>query len=63
MRESLRFTGKIVSATISRAADKWYVSVTVESQEKLIPKANESQVAVGIDLGLSTVTLSTGNRV
>src|SRR5580692_9876761 len=30
MRESLRYTGKIVSATISRCAHKWFVSITVE---------------------------------
>lgn len=64
MRESLRFTGKIVSATISRAADKWLVSITVDMPEKLIPRANDNQVAVGIDLGVSSfATLSTGKVV
>jgi len=33
MRESLRFTGKIMSATISRVADRWYVSITVDTHE------------------------------
>jgi putative transposase len=33
MRESLRYIGKIVSATISRSANKWFVSVTVEIQK------------------------------
>jgi putative transposase len=28
MREALRFTGKIMSATVSRVADKWFVSIT-----------------------------------
>ena len=30
MRETLRFKGKIMSATISRIADNWFVSITVE---------------------------------
>jgi putative transposase len=33
MRESLRFSGKINSATVSRAADHWYVSLSVELSE------------------------------
>jgi putative transposase len=30
MREALRFSGKVISATISRTADKWFVSLNVE---------------------------------
>ena len=64
MRESLRFSGKIISATISRAANKWLVSITVETPSKKIQPANENQVAVGIDLGLSHfATLSTGETI
>jgi len=64
MRESLRFIGKIISATISRAANKWFVSITVEVAQGTIAAVNENQVAVGIDLGLSTfVTLSTGEKM
>lgn len=64
IRESLRFSGKIMSATISRMSDKWFVSITVDTQDKLIKPANESQVAVGIDLGVKRfATLSTGKEV
>ncbi|EHQ53508.1 transposon IS605 OrfB, partial [Ectothiorhodospira sp. PHS-1] len=31
MRESLRFTGKIMSATVSRVADRWFFSITVDT--------------------------------
>jgi putative transposase len=63
MRESLRYIGKIVSATISRSANKWFVSVTVEIQ-KPRPIANDNQVAVGVDLGLNHfATLSTGEKI
>jgi putative transposase len=60
MRETLRFTGKIMSATVSRVADRWFVSITVDTQDDLpLPKA-ENQGAVGVDLGVSALaTLST----
>ena len=61
MREALRFTGKIMSATISRIADRWFVSITVDTQDlSHLPEA-ENQGAVGVDLGVSALaTLSTG---
>ncbi|EQD73357.1 IS605 family transposase OrfB, partial [mine drainage metagenome] len=33
MRETLRFTGKIMSATVSRVADKWFVSIAIDTQD------------------------------
>src|SRR5580700_2575087 len=64
MRESLRYIGKIVSATISRSANKWFVSVTVEIPKPARPIANDNQVAVGVDLGLNHfATLSTGEKI
>ncbi len=64
MRESLRYEGKIVSATISRHANKWFVSITVEMKKPAIVIANENQVAVGVDLGLHHfATLSTGKKL
>ncbi len=64
MRESLRFTGKILSATISRVADRWFASITVDIQDlSHLPKA-ENQGAVGVDLGVSALaTLSTGEVI
>lgn len=59
MVEGLRFDGKILSATISRTSDMWFVSISVD-----IPNEEcESQAfsAVGIDLGISKLaTLSDG---
>lgn len=59
MREQLRFDGKILGATVSRAADRWFVSVQVD-----VPKSTcqrENQAMVGLDLGVShAATLSTG---
>ena len=64
MRESLRYNGKIVSATISRRANKWFVSITIEIPKSTIPAANDNQVAVGVDLGLTHfAVLSTGEKI
>ena len=64
MREPIRFAGKIMSATISRCAHKWMVSLTVEMPETLTPAVNESQGAVGVDVGISSfATLSTGEKI
>jgi putative transposase len=60
MHETLRFTGKIMSATVSRVGDRWYVSVCVDTDNSHLPQA-ENQGAVGVDLGVSMLaTLSTG---
>lgn len=64
MRESLRFAGNIMSATVSRVADRWFVSITVDAEDDShLPKA-ENQGAVGVDLGVSALaTLSTGETI
>ena len=60
MTEELRFEGKILSATISRAADKWFVSISVEIPNE-DRSENQTLSPVGIDLGLSKLaTLSDG---
>ena len=64
LREPLRFAGHIQSATVSRIADRWFVSVTVDTPDMShLPKA-ENQGAVGVDLGVSAfVALSTGEVI
>jgi putative transposase len=62
LREELRFSGKALSTTVHRVADRWFVSVPIEVE---MPEAvRESQAAVGIDLGVSTAaTLSSGKKL
>jgi len=63
LTEHLRFTGKIMSATVRRIADRWFIaiSVKIDAQDMLIP--HKSHVEIGIDLGLKTLsTLSDGNE-
>jgi len=64
MCESLRFTGKILSATVSRVADRWYISIAVETQDSShLPEA-KNQGAVGVDVGVSSLAvLSTGEKI
>jgi len=58
-RPVLHPTARILSATISRTADKWYVAFTVE-EECLIPERGIERV-VGLDAGISRfTTLSLG---
>ena len=50
LTESLRFEGKIQSATVSRTADKWFVSLHVQ-METTPAKVSQNQAdVVGVDL-------------
>ena len=62
LREPLRFTGKMQSATVSREADGWFIAIAVEiPQREVHPPSGE---ALGIDLGLTTfAVLSNGQKV
>ncbi|MFL5695176.1 MAG: RNA-guided endonuclease InsQ/TnpB family protein [Ktedonobacteraceae bacterium] len=61
MAENLRFSGKILSARISKTADWWFVSITVE-MPNAVP-AVKTKPSVGIDVGLNRLaTLSDGRR-
>src|SRR3990172_9463131 len=62
LRESLRFSGKIMGAVVSRIADRWFISVQVEVGG--IARKLSGNAVVGIDLGLTTfVTLSSGEKI
>lgn len=51
MREALRFSGRVISATVSRTADRWFVSLNVELNE---PRTiYENQINCGVDLGIT----------
>ncbi|MBV8557020.1 MAG: transposase, partial [Planctomycetaceae bacterium] len=59
MRERLRFVGRVKSAVVSRTADRWFVSLSVEVPEEVLPR--KSHAAVGVDLGIATLaTVSDG---
>jgi putative transposase len=61
MRETLRFSGRIMGATVSRTAHAWHVALLVEAEDPLL--RCESQAAVGVDFGVTHLaTLSTGHK-
>ncbi|MBS7391428.1 MAG: transposase, partial [Fibrobacter sp.] len=56
MAEPLRFDGKIMSGTVSRVADKWYISIAVEVKKDLtLPKTGKF---VGVDLGVKDIAIT-----
>jgi putative transposase len=61
MAEALRFEGKIMGAVVSKAAGRWYVSISVEMdrpETTIFPRAS-----AGLDLGLKRlVVLSDGTQ-
>jgi putative transposase len=62
MREALRFTGKLMSVTVSCVAGRWFASVAV--QLETAPPHCENQAVVGVDLGIKALaTLSTGEAI
>jgi len=60
MRESLRFSGKILSAVVSERAGKWFISVNVEC-----PKSSRYSrgPAVGVDVGIKELAVVSDGRV
>jgi putative transposase len=56
-------TARIVAATISRTADRWFVSFTVEVQ-RAIPASNGKPTVVGVDAGVRHLAvLSSGATI
>lgn len=58
MREPLRVDGRILGATVSREAGRWFVSIQCEAPDNGLAHPNSGSV-VGVDLGISALmTLS-----
>jgi putative transposase len=61
MAEKARFSGKILSARVSKTASWWFISITVELPDAHSP--SQKLPHVGLDVGLSRLaTLSTGRQ-
>ena len=64
LTEALRFEGKILGATVSRTANRWFIAVQVEVSEATARKRRSSNGIIGIDLGITAaVTLSDGKKI
>jgi putative transposase len=60
--EELRFSGKIMSATVKRKADYWFIVISVQTNKTFT--TCENQAVVGVDLGIKTLaTLSDGKVI
>jgi putative transposase len=58
-----RGTGRVVAATITRTADRWYVSFTCEIIRQ-VPISKKHASAVGVDVGIRHLAvLSTGEQI
>jgi putative transposase len=63
MTEQLRFHGKLLSATVSRTADRWFVSIAVEIEvPSKIEHENQGSV-VGMDLGVTNLAVLSDGAV
>ena len=64
MTEKLRFEGKILGATISRTANRWFVAIQVEVVDWQIKKRRRDHGTTGVDFGIkAAATLSTGESI
>ena len=64
LAESLRLTGKIMGACVSREADHWYLAVQVDlpEQESILRRSGDG--VIGVDLGISAAAvLSNGEKI
>lgn len=64
MTEALRFDGKILGATVSRTADRWFVAIQVEVPNALFHRPRTAHGVAGVDLGIkAAATLSSGEAI
>lgn len=64
LTEALRFSGKILGATVSRTADRWFIAVQVEVPDALFHRARMGHGVTGVDLGIkAAVTFSSGEAI
>lgn len=63
LAEEPRYTGKIMSYTVSKDKDDWFVSVHYELEEDPRPVCSNPESVVGVDVGIkNNITLSTGEQ-
>lgn len=61
MTETLRFGGRILGATVSRTADRWFVAIQVEVPDAQFHRTRKGHGVTGVDLGFkSAAMLSSG---
>jgi putative transposase len=62
MRETVRFSGPLKRATVSFEGGRWFVALSIETED--VHPLNGLEGTVGVDLGVKTLaTLSTGEAI
>ena len=61
VKEPAVLTGRILRATVTRVADRWFVSFAVE--EEVVNRISPAGCAVGVDLGVSHMATLSDGRV
>jgi putative transposase len=62
MREAVRFSGPLKRAAVSCEAGRWFVALTIETDD--VKPVVQPEAVVGVDLGVTTLaTLSTGEAI
>ena len=64
LREPLRWPGRVMGASVSREADRWFIALQVEVPDDVARQVRTGDSIVGVDLGVSNaVTLSNGEKI
>lgn len=58
LREPLRLSGKLETATVSRSGDRWFVSLTYDDGVKAPPVMEGEGPRIGVDLGIKTLAVA-----
>ncbi len=63
MFQELRFEGKIIRVTLSKMAQRWFVSITVDTGTPNTPRDTRGLPIIGIDVGINSLaTLDNGKH-
>jgi putative transposase len=64
LRETLRWSGKILGGCVAREAGHWYLAVQVEVSDRVAMCFRTGDAVTGVDLGVSSAaTMSNGEKV
>ena len=55
MREALRFEGKMIAASVSRTADRWFIAFEVDVPDAQFHRKRTGHGAVGAEIGRAHV--------
>ena len=63
LSEAPRFSGKVMSYTVSHYADQWHVSIQFDTEEDVRPTCENPDSVIGVDVGLSHVAVASDGTV